>query len=71
MSSLLASFPIKDGYVAPAEWSEHVATLALWPERFDVWRDKAKPIEKLMTEIINEISKHETVYLGVSDAHFK
>ena len=71
MQKKLSSMPLTDGYVAPIELAEHVATLALWPERPDVWRDGAKPIQNLMIELITTISKYEKVYLGVSKENYE
>ena len=65
------STPFLDNYIAPIELAEHKATLALWPERNDVWREQARPIENLMISLVKEISKRETVYLGVSASRYE
>lgn len=66
----LKTKPCDDGFYMPAEFSEHKATLILWPERRDVWRDGARPIQRAITKLANIIVKFEKVIVGVTRKEF-
>eukprot|EP00026_Physarum_polycephalum_P011148 Phypoly_transcript_11349.p1 GENE.Phypoly_transcript_11349~~Phypoly_transcript_11349.p1 ORF type:complete len:381 (+),score=41.16 Phypoly_transcript_11349:57-1145(+) len=53
--------PREDGFVMPAEWEPHKSTWIVWPERQDIWRDKAVPAQKAFSDVINAIAKYERV----------
>lgn len=46
------------------DFSPHEATFLLYPERKDVWRKNALPIQDTITSLANLISEFEQVYLG-------
>lgn len=47
----------------PPEFSDHSATIAMFPFRTDIWRNNAKYAQHLLVSAINRISKHEKVIL--------
>lgn len=47
----------------PAEFSAHSGTIAILPFRKDIWRNNAKPAQRLLINSINIIAKHERVIL--------
>lgn len=63
----LNSTPLADGFTMPFEGDSHEGTIILLPYRDDTWRDKAKPALDCFYELVNIISKYETVYLGVDE----
>lgn len=66
----LTTNPYEDGFYMPAEFSEHRATLILWPERRDVWRDGARPVQRVIKELASIIAKFEKVIVGVTRDEF-
>lgn len=57
--------PADDGFYMPAEFSPHSATIMIWPYRPGSWCYGAKAAQRVFTEIIREISKHERVIVAV------
>ena len=57
--------PRGDGYYLPFEGDEHDYTIILLPYRKDVWRNKARNALNEYINIINAISKYETVMVGI------
>ncbi|MCR5279378.1 MAG: agmatine deiminase [Lachnospiraceae bacterium] len=61
------SSPVKDGFFMPAEFSRHIATIMIYPERPGSWSYEAKKAGPVFEGIIKEIAAHEKVYVIVSD----
>lgn len=66
----LKTKPYEDGFYMPAEFSEHRATLIFWPERRDVWRNGARPVQRVIKQLATIISKFEKVIVGVTRDEF-
>lgn len=66
----LKTKPYEDGFYMPSEFSEHRATLILWPERRDVWRDGARPVQRVIKELATIIAQFEKVIVGVTREEF-
>jgi agmatine deiminase len=47
-----------------SDYEKHVATFLLYPSRRDVWRNGAKDIREVITNLCTTISSFEEVYLG-------
>lgn len=47
------------------EYDRQLATVALFPFREDVWREKAVPAQRMMTGLVNTIAKYQRVVLGI------
>jgi agmatine deiminase len=60
-----------DGFYMPAEFSEHQATWMLWPERTDIWRLGAKPVQRVFAHIANTLSMYENVIVGVTQSQYE
>lgn len=69
--SKVSKQPINDGYYMPAEFEEHIGTWLLWPERNDIWRLGAKPVQKVMAQLANKISQFEEVTVGVTQSQYE
>ncbi len=65
-----ANFPSDSGYYMPAEFSQHKATIIIFPERRGSWCYEAKFAEKVFSEIIEQISYREAVYVLASDRKY-
>lgn len=63
-------YPADDGFFMPAEFSEHSATVMIWPERPGSWCYEAKFAEKVFAEIIGKISEFEKVFVLASNKKF-
>lgn len=63
--------PIEEGFFMPAEYSKHYGTIMIWPERPGSWGTDPKDACKAFTEIIKEISKHENIYVAVSEKKYE
>lgn len=61
------SLPSRDGFMMPAEFEPHEATIMVFPERPGSWPHGAKPAQKVFTSIIKKIAECEKVYVAVSD----
>lgn len=57
--------PSGDGFKLPFEGENHKATVILLPYRKDTWRDDAVPALANYKQVIEAISKHEKVIVGV------
>lgn len=44
--------PDRSGYRMPAEWESHDRIWMGWPQRPDVWRDKAGPGTKAFVQVL-------------------
>lgn len=63
-------FPTDDGFYMPAEFSNHSATVMIWPERPGSWCYEAKYAEKVFAEIIGKIVEFEKVFVLASNKKF-
>ncbi len=70
MSALLTSTPRQDGFRMPGEFEPHDGTWMLFPERLDVWRDRARPGQKVFADVAEAIAQFEPVTMGVSAKNF-
>lgn len=61
------SLPSRDGFMMPAEFEPHEATIMVFPERPGSWPHEAKPAQKVFASIIKKIAECEKVYVAVSD----
>lgn len=59
--------PVNDGFFMPAEFSKHSTTIMIWPYRTGSWCYGAKAAQRVFTEIISAISKHERVIVLAGD----
>ena len=59
--------PVNDGFYMPPEFSKHSATVMIWPYRTGSWCYEAKAAQRVFTEIISAISKHEKVLALAGD----
>ncbi len=60
------STPLADGFRMPGEYERQERTWILWPHRSDVWRNGAKPAQKVFEEIIRTIARFQPVTVGVN-----
>lgn len=67
---LESGLPADDGYYMPAEFSEHEATIMIFPERKGSWCYEAKYAEKVFKEIIGNIASFEKVYVLASEKKY-
>ncbi len=61
MARLLDSTPKQDGFRLPGEFEAKSGCWLGWPERTDVWRNGAKPAQKVWVQIVTAISHSEPV----------
>lgn len=70
MARLLDSTPKRDGFRLPGEFEAKSGCWLGWPERTDVWRNGAKPAQKVWVQIVTAISHSEPVTVCASAAQF-
>jgi agmatine deiminase len=70
MARLLDSTPKHDGFRLPGEFEAKSGCWLGWPERTDVWRNGAKPAQKVWVQIVTAISQSEPVTVCASAAQF-
>ena len=63
---VVESYPAKDGFYMPAEWSEHCGCILIFPERADSWQFGAYAARKAFAEVCKAISKSEKVTVCAS-----
>lgn len=63
--------PKNDGFFMPAEFEKHSGTWMLWPERTDIWRLGAKPVQIVFSKIANTIARYEEISVGVSASQYE
>jgi agmatine deiminase len=63
--------PKSQGYRMPAEFDEHSSSWLLWPERNDIWRMGAKPVQAIFAKIANTIAEYEPVTVGVCQSQYE
>ena len=67
---MLTSTPQEDGYRMPAEFEKQRRVWMCWPERYDVWRNGAKPARLAFARVANTIAEFEPVTMITSEAGF-
>jgi agmatine deiminase len=60
------SRPAADGCRMPGEFEPHAATWLIWPERPDIWRERAAPVQAAFVALATAIAGCEPVRVGVS-----
>jgi len=65
-SAPLKTLPAADGFHMPAEYEPHAGCWLLWPERPDIWRDRALPAQQAFAVLAAAIARFEPVRVGVS-----
>jgi agmatine deiminase len=63
---LLTSLPVADGCRMPGEFEPHAASWLIWPERPDIWRAGAVPVQAAFVALVNAIAMCEPVRVGAS-----
>jgi agmatine deiminase len=63
---LIRSLPAADGFRMPGEFEPHAGCWLLWPERPDIWRDRALPAQQAFALLAATIARFEKVTVGVS-----
>jgi len=56
----------KEGFRIKAEYLKHDFSWFLWPQRPDVWRLNADPVQKTFSSLVNQISDLEHICVGVN-----
>ena len=62
----LKSRPAADGFYMPAEFAPHERCWMLWPERPDIWRQRALPAQQAFALLAAAIARFEPVTVGAS-----
>jgi len=70
MSQTLTTLPLQDGFRTPGEFETKAGCWLGWPERTDVWRNGAKPAQKVWVEIATAIAESEPVTICASATQF-
>ncbi len=65
------STPKSDGFRMPGEFEPHSMCWMLWPERPDVWRNGAKPAQKVWVAIASAIAEFEPVTMVSSATQYR
>jgi agmatine deiminase len=67
VSAIVDRTPADDGYVMPAEWSPHEATLMAWPtrSRTDLWGDLFADAQREYAAVANAIAAFEPLLMVV------
>ncbi|MEX0944262.1 MAG: agmatine deiminase family protein [Balneolaceae bacterium] len=56
--------PSEEGFIMPAEWNKHAATLLHWPSNSNTWpAERLDRVEKVYLEIIRHLHKYEDIIL--------
>lgn len=55
--------PKQDGFFMPAEFSEHLGCIIIWPQRPGSWNYGARPARKAFKKVIAAISESEHVFV--------
>ena len=63
MSELDAATPKREGFVMPAEWSPHAATLMAWPLRSDYWEGRAEDARREWAGVARAVASSEPVVM--------
>ncbi|MBR4760011.1 MAG: agmatine deiminase [Lachnospiraceae bacterium] len=68
---LLQTVPAKDGFLMPAEWEKHQATVMIWPVRPGSWRNGAGAAQEVFSEIARFIATGEKVYMLAGQENYR
>ena len=64
--SALQSLPAMDGFRMPGEVEAHERSWLIWPERPDIWRERALPAQQAFALLAAAIARFEPVTVGAS-----
>jgi len=64
--SALPSLPAVDGFRMPGEFEAHERSWLIWPERPDIWRERALPAQQAFALLAAAIARFESVTVGAS-----
>jgi len=70
MARTLTTLPRNDGFRCPGEFEPKAGCWLGWPERPDVWRNGAKPAQKVWVTIAAAIAESDPVTVCVSSAQY-
>lgn len=70
MARSLTTTPKADGFRLPGEFERKARCWLGWPERPDVWRNGAKPAQKVWVDIVSAIASSEPVTVCASAAQY-
>lgn len=62
--------PTQDHFYMPGEFEPHAGCWMLWPERPDVWRNRAAPAQQAFAQVATAIAQFELLTMGVSAAQY-
>ena len=68
--SVLQSLPAMDGFRMPGEFEAHERSWLIWPERPDIWRQRALPAQQAFALLAAAIARFEPVTVGASPRQF-
>src|SRR5258707_14624376 len=63
---VLQSLPAMDGFRMPGEFEAHERSWLIWPERPDIWRERALPAQQAFALLAAGIARFEPVTVGAS-----
>src|SRR5258706_14300587 len=67
---VLQSLPAMDGFRMPGEFEAHERSWLVWPERPDIWRERALPAQQAFALLAAAIARFEPVTVGASPRQF-
>src|SRR5258707_12548879 len=67
---VLQSLPAMDGFRMPGEFEAHERSWLVWPERPDIWRERALPAQQAFALLAAAIARFEAVTVGASPRQF-
>jgi agmatine deiminase len=65
-ASALPTLPAMDGFRMPGEFEAHERCWLIWPERPDIWRERALPAQQAFALLAAAIARFEPVTVGAS-----
>src|SRR5258706_1529400 len=67
---VLQSLPAMDGFRMPGEFEAHERSWLVWPERPDIWRERALPAQQAFALLAAAIARFAPVTGGASPRQF-